>query len=996
MERAKALSKPRPGLMRYRRLYVRRLTIIYPLFMATKSKDGDIMTRRPIVCLIAIMLLLSATVLAEGYNDYLSTHVDVPGAAEPIVISAADYASAEMEDIAILEDGTLSTGETGYVEYVFTAGEDALYEIEFRYFPGGGSGGDILRKIFINGEIPFEEANELAFSRMWNDKNRDYKEKTGNQPFPSQVQTPEWRSYTLSDMEGYVAEDFKFFIPKGQNTIRIESLNEELILDTITLKAPENTPTYDEYISSHLNNGQKISDTAPIQYQAEDAALKSGPSFYPVNDRTSPLSEPYHPSNIVLNCIGDTAWNEPGEWIAWDVEAPEDALYRIVLRYKQSDLRGLYATRKLTIDGAVPFQEAADLRFYHSGRFQLEPLMGNRVDPTDDKEETQEFYFFLEKGTHRISLEVTLGEMGAILEDIDEQTELLNRLYRQVIAITGTSPDTYQSYQLFTRIPNLQQDIIARKADIEDILERLTSLTGSGSERTAALTRLLSMIDELIESEEEWPKRLSAFKECITAMGKAVLDFKDQPMKIDYIVLTGDKDIDKRADGNFFQRLWHMIRAFFGSFFNDYNVADSAVENTGKEIDVWLSTGRDQFEVIRRLINESFEGQTGIRVNLKLINADVLLPSTFTGNGPEIAIQIGNTAPVNFAFRDAALDLKQFSDYEEIVSQFLPAAMESFYYEGGCYALPDQMSFPVMFYRSDILAEHNLSVPETWNDLIALIPELQRYNMELYLDTAPPSSMGAALSMGSSVPINTIFLSRLYQTGGEIYNADGTECLLGEENANAAFKWWTQFYTQHGFPRDIDFVTRFRLGEVPIGIVDLSTYTRLAVSAPEIRGAWAIAPVPGTKTEDGSIVYASPCVTGGAMIIKNTAVENETVEESWEFLKWWTKGETQTRYAQEMESILGQAGRYLVANLESFETVEWPLNVKAVLNDTLPTLRGIPQIPGGYITGRYLNNAFVTVITNYENAADTLYENVELIQEEIDAKRREFGLDTAQ
>ncbi|MBQ6949289.1 MAG: hypothetical protein IJN41_06340, partial [Firmicutes bacterium] len=66
------------------------------------------------------------------------------------------------------------------------------------------------------------------------------------------------------------------------------------------------------------------------------------------------------------------------------------------------------------------------------------------------------------------------------------------------------------------------------------------------------------------------------------------------------------------------------------------------------------------------------------------------------------------------------------------------------------------------------------------------------------------------------------------------------------------------------------------------------------------------------------------------------------------------------------------------------------------LNDTFSTLHGIPQIPGGYITGRYLNNAFVTVITNYENAADTLYENVELIQEEIDAKRREFGLDTAQ
>ncbi|MBQ3080801.1 MAG: extracellular solute-binding protein [Clostridia bacterium] len=951
------------------------------------------MAKRWIVFIIALLVLAAAPVLAEGYEAYSIQHASAPYAKGDIVIQASEFTSSDMKDASVLEDGTLLTGETGYVEYAFEVPEDALYTITFRYFPGEGSGGDILRAIYINGQLPFEEAAELTFSRMWNDSNRNYKQAKGNQPFPSQVQTPEWRDYTLSDSQGYIAGDFSFFLPAGANTLRIQSLNEGLILDTITLSAPKEIPTYEDYITSLLEKGAKYSDMEAVKYQAEDAALKSGPSFYPVNDRTSPKSEPYHPSNIVLNCIGDTAWNEPGEWIAWDVEAPEDGLYRVVLRFKQSDLRGLYATRKFTIDGAVPFKEAADLRFYHSGKFQVEPLRSSRTDPTDKKEETVEFWFYMEKGTHRISLEVTLGEIGAILKDIDEQTALLNNLYRQVIAITGTQPDTYQSYQLFTRVPELKQSITDRKADVEDILERLTALTGSGSERTAALTRLLSMMDELIESEDQWPKRLSAFKECITAMGKAVLDFKDQPMKIDYILLVGQEELDIRPDGNFFERIWHMIRAFFGSFFNDYNVGDSAIDSSAKEIDVWLSTGRDQFEVIRRLINESFEDQTGIKVNLRLINADVLLPSTFTGNGPDVAIQIGNTAPVNFAFRGAALDLKQFSDYEKVIKNFLPAAMESFYYEGGCYALPDQMSFPVLFYRTDILNELNLKVPETWEDLVAMIPELQRYNMELYLDTNPPATMGASLSMGSSVPINTVFLSRLYQTGGNLYSEDGTECLLNEEAANTAFKWWTQFYTQHGFPRDIDFVTRFRLGEVPIGVVDLSTYTRLAVSAPEIRGVWGIAQVPGSRAADGSVVRSTPCVTGGAMIIKNAVELNDTKEESWEFIKWWTSGDTQTRYALEMEAVLGQAGRYLVANLDSFETVEWPLETKQVLNDALTTLRGIPQIPGGYITGRYLNNAFVTVITNYENAADTLYESVELINEEIDAKRKEFGLD---
>ena len=99
-----------------------------------------------------------------------------------------------------------------------------------------------------------------------------------------------------------------------------------------------------------------------------------------------------------------------------------------------------------------------------------------------------------------------------------------------------------------------------------------------------------------------------------------------------------------------------------------------------------------------------------------------------------------------------------------------------------------------------------------------------------------------------------------------------------------------------------------------------------------------------------------------------------------------------------MEKLVVLARQYGVTLCHENESNIYGQNPQEVadLLTSLPTLRGIPQIPGGYITGRYLNNAFVTVITNYENAADTLYENVELIQEEIDAKRREFGLTTAE
>ena len=944
--------------------------------------------------LIAVLAALSVCACAcaeRGYEEYRA-QMNAPSAEEEIVLQGAEYAEIQMDGAYTLEDGSLYTTANGWVEYAVNAPEKALYAVYVRYFPGEGTGADIQRALYVNGEMPYEDLGSLSFSRMWNNESDDYKLVSGNQPFPSQVETPEWREVALTDADGYILEPLAICLSEGENTLRFVSVRESMFVGEIRLTPVAECPDYETYLESCLENGASYYRGSEIKIQAEDAALKSGPSFYPLNDRTSPLSEPYHYSNIVLNMIGGSAWNEPGEWLAWDIEAPEAGLYRIGFRFKQSDLRGLYATRKLTVNGEVPFREAYDLRFYYSNSWQF----GALGEYDTEGEIVREYWIYLSEGVNRIALEVSLGALGDILTDLNDVTNDLNALYREIVAITGSSPDTYRDYKIFTRIPDLSERLYAYQARVNDILARLTALTGSNSERTAGMTRLTAMIDKLAADETKVVKQLSAFKECITSMGKSVLDLADQPLKIDYIIAYGEEDVKVRADGNFLESAWHTLRAFVGSFTNDYNVSVSAVETNAKEIDVWLSTGRDQFDVIRRLINESFEPTYGVKVNLKLIGADVVLPATATGNGPDVAIQIANSAPVNFAFRDAALDLTQFDDYEEIASRFHEAALVSSEYDGGMYGLPDQMSYPVLFVRTDILEQLNLKIPETWSELIEMIPVLEKNNMEIYLDTNPVSTLGAALSMGNSRAINTVFLSLLYQNGGEIYAEDGKLTELDTLAANASFKYWTKFYTQHNFPQDIDFTTRFRIGEVPVGIVDLGYYNTLAVSAPEIRGNWTIARVPGTRTEDGTIVHDVPCVTSSAMIVKNMAEKNGTVYESWDFLKWWTSAETQTAYAREMEAVLGTAGRYLVANLESYENAVWPGVMEETIKEVLNDLHGIPQVPGGYITGRYVYNAFITVITEYENAADTLFEYNEMINKEITKKREEFGLAVAE
>ena len=69
---------------------------------------------------------------------------------------------------------------------------------------------------------------------------------------------------------------------------------------------------------------------------------------------------------------------------------------------------------------------------------------------------------------------------------------------------------------------------------------------------------------------------------------------------------------------------------------------------------------------------------------------------------------------------------------------------------------------------------------------------------------------------------------------------------------------------------------------------------------------------------------------------------------------------------------------------------------KEVVLSLLGDLRAEPQTPGGYITGRVVRNAFSTVVTDNTDPVDTLYIQLDEINNEITNKRTEFGLNTAE
>ncbi|MBR5761452.1 MAG: ABC transporter substrate-binding protein, partial [Lachnospiraceae bacterium] len=195
-------------------------------------------------------------------------------------------------------------------------------------------------------------------------------------------------------------------------------------------------------------------------------------------------------------------------------------------------------------------------------------------------------------------------------------------------------------------------------------------------------------------------------------------------------------------------------------------------------------------------------------------------------------------------------------------------------------------------------------------------------------------------------------------------------------------------------PTVYDFVSRFRSGEMPIGIAPYSTYNTLMVSAPEIRGLWDFTVIPGTpRTDENGREYIdrSDFITGSATMMITTE-DQELKDKSWEFMKWWAQPDVQVRFGREIEALLGSSARYATANRDAFSRLSWSVDDIKVLNDQWDQTVGIREVPGGYYTGRHISNAIRKCINDKDDSRETIIDYAVKIDEEIIKKRKEFGL----
>ena len=920
-----------------------------------------------------------------SYSSYYDEYSGEKRPDKEIAICAADYRSAE--------DGTFSVGSFGTDEdvrsgvliwessdgklsYDIDVNETGIYCLGIRYFPIESNSSQIELSMQIDGRTPYDTASRLTLNRVWTDESEIHKDSRGNQVRPAQIQKGMWQECDFGDIDGLFGEPLFFFLEKGRHEISFTSERAQLAIESLTFHNPDKLPTYEEYRSSVNAAGSSEPDIFRIE--GENASLKSDPTLYPTYDNTSYLVSPSDPTKVVYNTLGSGNWKKALQSVTWTIpkeEIDSDGWYRIGIKSRQNQMRGFYSNRRIYIDGKVPCSELDQVKFFYDTDWSV---------VTPKAENGEDIYVYLTAGTdHTITMECVPGEIGNSMRRLDDAITDLNTYYRRILMITGPAPDQYTDYYVHEKIPGLVSEFKRLSQELKDIQGEIESLSESAGSEAASLETITVILDKCTEKPLRIPDYLTQIKDSIASVSAWERDYRDQPLEVDYIEFATEGENFAGSKEKLGKSIAFSVKSFIGSFFEDYTTLSDV---TGEDaINVWVSLGRDQAQVVKEMTENEFMQEYNIPISVNLVVGGVV-EATLAGKGPDVALFLGGEFPVNLAARDLLVDISdttQFSDFDTVTERFQENAMTPYQYNGGTYGLPISQTFPMMFYRTDVLSELGFtSPPETWTELIDMLPALQRNYMNVGL-ILPPTNISPATEAGHT------FAMLLLQKGLNYYDKEQTASTFDSVEAVQSFEEWTDFYTKYSFVQQYDAFSRFRTGEYPIVISNYTFFNQLAVASPEIKGLWSFCPVPGTLRDDGTVSHAANSTGAGAVIFKK--VKNK--ENAWKYIKWFTEADTQVRYGTQIEGLLGTLGRFDTANTEALAQLSWSRGEYERLAAQQAELVEIPVIPSSYAVTRNIMNAFRETVNELENPRDTLIWYNRDINDEITRKRSNLGLD---
>lgn len=848
-----------------------------------------------------------------------------------------------------------------WIDYKVKIDKAGLYEFNLQYYPYSlrpETPMNLNRKpvsmsVMIDGAFQFREARAVPFRRLFQDELPVKQDDRGDDVRPRSLALDRWIDEPFRDSVGNYSEPLKFYLSAGEHTIRLAT-SDSIAISQITLAPSPVIEEYKQYAAKLPSTQAKEGKT--VTFQAEEMSAKNDAAIQMAVDKDA-LSLPPAGKFETFNTVGGTRWQTGGQRIDWKFTIPESGRYKISMRSKQNAVANMSTFRTIAVDGKVPFKELMNYQFHYNPIWEGLTLSDANGSP-------YEFYF--EKGEHTLSMTATSEPYMPVIVESELAGMQLRELVAELKALTGNVVDKNRTWKIAEDFPELPKRLEAIRGQMISMSENLLKANGKRESNISMLQNAIKDIDTYLRYPNEIPyymDDISGLQEKIGTIRETLIK---APLQLDQIYIVPTDAKAPRMEANFFEKSKASVLNFFRSFIRKDDLTD--LEKGA--LNVWVNRPRDYVNLLQELANEMFTPLTGVKVRVNLLpDENLLIYANAAGISPDVALGQPQDKSIDFAMRGALQDLTEFPDFKEVASQFAPGALLPFFYDKGYYALPEQQSFKVLFYRKDIMERLNLKVPDTWDDVYSILPTLQQNGYNFYI---PP----------------TDFITFIYQNGAEFFAADGMSTALSTPESFKGFKQWTDLFNIYDAERSVpSFYQHFRKGTMPIGIADYNTYVTLTVAAPELTGWWGVAPLPGNKNSSGVVERWSSGGQSTAFIYK----DSEMKKEAWEFVKWLTSADVQGRYGNDLESFYGPTFRWNTANIEAFTRLPWPKDDMQVILEQWRWYKEMPNPPGAYFVGRELNNAWNRTVVDGMNYRESLEQGIVNIDREMVRKSQEFG-----
>lgn len=873
-------------------------------------------------------------------------------------VSRLDFQS----DNICLDMGSAVTANT----YIRESGE---YRLVFKYRIAGAVTAADSR---IELSVDSQKYSEAFLPVLWTDKERHTVDRSGNETVPMQLAVDREFSAFLKSADDVNKSDVVLTLTAGLHSIGLKATVNSFLVSEAYLVPVRKTATYGEYIEKY---GNMPKSNGCVKTEAENYSLKSDSYIRGENVQKSGIS-PYNSVKKKINALSGASFSTPGQKVLWEFEIEKAGLYRITFNCRQDSGTNVPVFRSIEVDGSVPFDEWDNFVFENTGTGKFANLTL--------KTGNGDAWIYFDKGVHTVALSATVGHLKSAYDGILELISEMNEYGALLKKLSAGSSDANRTWDMSAYMPSAKSDIEKFADRIDNIYKELSELSSGEAVYADNLKYASEQLRKMAEKENKIPNNTEMLcfgdSSATTYLISVIGSITSQALTIDKIYIHGENEIPK-SGGSFFATLWDSVKRFLYSFTADAVAGDYGIENAknSDRLVVWSGDSLLGISILQQYLDETYNKENGTDIRIaRMQNDQHLILSNAVGNNPDVVIQAGTGIPFEYAIRSAAKNLLEYDDFfDYYTSRYSLESLVSMYCDKGVYGAVESRDFSVMYYRKDILQSLGIQVPDTWDDVKKIMPVLLRNSMNI----SHPLAGNGAYNLGNSSAL-------IYQNGGEIYSADGSEVMLDSEYTVDGLTEMTEMFTVYGAQSSVaSFFNSFRYGLTPIGFGGFQVYLQLELAAPELAGLWDIAPMPGTLQRDGTVARYSVCNSTACMIFGNT----KKSDAAWDFLKWWLSDETQSEYSERRQRNYGTQYLWNTANKKSFETLPFTAEQKNVIRSQFEWQKETVNHPAAYLVAREIGNDWNRVVLNNKSLIDCINNSVTLSNREIKRKLQEFG-----